>query len=130
MIGIVIVANGNLGRELLCCVEQILGARPAAMLAVSLDGDYRRDEKQDEICRAISEVEQGQGVIVVTDAIGSSPANLSARACTGPNRVIIAGANLPMLLKLSKCRNCELEDAAGRAVEAGRKYVTIHRGDR
>ncbi len=124
MIGVVIVANGNIACELLACLKQIVGEQPG-MAAISLNGEYDRQQKQDEICRAVSEVDEGQGVIVVTDIFGSSPANLSLKACSRSDRIILAGANLPMLVKLAKSRGAGLQEAADRAAEYGRKYVRV-----
>lgn len=124
LIGVVIVANGNIACELLGCLEQIVG-KQSCMAAISLNGEYDRTQKQEEICQAVMRMDQGQGVIVVTDIYGSSPANLSMKACCGSNRIILSGANLPMLVKLSKLRNCELQHAADLAAEYGRKYVQV-----
>lgn len=124
LIGVVIVANGNIACEMLGCLEQTLG-KQIGMAAISLNGDYDRAQKQEEICQAVMSVDQGRGVIVVTDIYGSSPANLSMKACCGSNRIILSGANVPMLLKLSKLRNCKLQQAADLAAEYGRKYVQV-----
>ncbi|MCY4007745.1 MAG: PTS fructose transporter subunit IIA [Rhodobacteraceae bacterium] len=124
MIGVVIVANGNMACELLACLIQIVGEQPG-ITAVSLSGEYNREQKQEEICRAVARVDEGNGVVVVTDLYGSSPANLAMKACGPPDRVILAGANLPMLVKLVKSRRADLQVAASRAAESGRKYVQI-----
>ncbi len=124
LIGVVIVANGNMACELLACLIQIVGEQPG-ITAVSLSGEYNREQKQEEICRAVARVDEGKGVVVVTDLYGSSPANLAMKACGPPDRVILAGANLPMLVKLVKSRRAGLQVAASRAAESGRKYVQI-----
>ena len=67
--------------------------------------------------------DEGDGVVVVTDLFGGSPSNLSLPACSARNRVILFGANLPMLVKLAKLRNLAPEQAAAMAAEAGRKYI-------
>ena len=124
LIGVVIVANGNIACELLACLEQIVG-KQAGMSAISLNDNYDRKQKQEEICQAVSGVDEGHGVIVVTDIYGSSPANLSLKACCGSNRVILTGANVPMLVKLAKLRHHDLHEAALCAAESGRKYVRV-----
>ena len=124
LIGVVIVANGNLAGEMLSCLEQILGQQ-RGFTAVALNGEYDLQAKQDEICRAVVEVDDGEGVIVVTDIFGSSPANLSRKACCGSDRIILCGANLPMLVKLAKSRKSDLQRAAVLAADAGRKYVQV-----
>ena len=68
-------------------------------------------------------MDQGAGVVVVTDLFGGSPSNLSLLACRPENRRIIYGANLPMLIKLAKSRHMEVPDAVRAALEAGKKYI-------
>ena len=79
MIGIVIVANGNFAIELCDCLEQILG-KQQNLTAITMDDGYNRNEKEAEICTAICEVDQGEGVVILTDIYGSSPSNLSVCA--------------------------------------------------
>ena len=91
--------------------------------AISIQADHDRDAKQAEICAAADEVDQGSGVVVVTDLFGGSPSNLSLLACQPDNRRIIYGANLPMLIKLAKSRQMDVPDAVRAALEAGKKYI-------
>ena len=123
LIGIVIVTNGNLGREMLANVEQIVGRQTAAVTIAVTDDKY--GQVKDRICDAVSEVDAGDGVIVMTDVQGSSPSNLCRLACTGSDHVIISGVNMPMLIKLAKVRRRSLSDAARVVAEAGRKYISI-----
>jgi PTS system mannose-specific IIA component len=122
VIGIVIVAHGGLAREYLSAVEHVVG-RQSAMTAISIEDDHDRAAKQAEISAAAEAVDQGAGVVVVTDMFGGSPSNLSLSACTMQNRRILYGANLPMLIKLAKSRDLPLPDAVALALEAGRKYI-------
>ena len=122
MIGIVIVAHGGLAKEYLAAVEYVVGAQPG-LRAVSIEADHVRDEKQEEICSVANKVDEGDGVIIVTDMFGSSPSNLSLSACAPADRRIIYGANLPLLLKLAKSRSKSVGDAVQCALEAGRKYI-------
>ena len=122
MIGIVIVAHGGLAREYLAAIEHVVG-KQAGMRAISIEYDHNRGAKQAEIAAAADEVDTGNGVIVVTDMFGGSPSNLSLPACASPNRRILYGANLPMLIKLAKSRGLTLQDAAEVAMESGRKYI-------
>ena len=122
MIGIVIVAHGGLAREYLAAVEHVVGQQPG-MRAISIEADCDRNMKQAEICRAADAVDCGGGVVIVTDMFGGSPSNLSLPACRPENRRIIYGANLPMLIKLAKCRKKSVIDAVRNALEAGRKYI-------
>jgi PTS system mannose-specific IIA component len=123
VIGVVIVAHGGLAREYLSAVEHVVGKQPD-MQAISIEDDCDRGKKQAEICAAATAVDQGGGVVVVTDMFGGSPSNLSLLACTsGPERRIIYGANLPMLIKLAKSRALSVNDAVAAALDAGRKYI-------
>lgn len=122
MIGIVIVAHGGLAREYLSAVEHVVG-KQAKMRAIAIEDDHDRAAKQAEICAAANEVDGGTGVVVVTDMFGGSPSNLSLMACCGPERRIVYGANLPMLIKLTKSRDLPLTDAVAAALDAGRKYI-------
>ncbi len=122
MIGIVIVAHGGLAREYLAAVEHVVGPQPG-MRAISIEDDHDRAAKQAEICGAADAVDGGSGVVVVTDMFGGSPSNLSLMACCGPDRRIIYGANLPMLIKLTKSRDVPVAEAVAAALDAGRKYI-------
>ncbi|MFZ5963976.1 PTS sugar transporter subunit IIA [Thalassococcus sp. BH17M4-6] len=122
MIGIVIVAHGGLAREYLAAMEHVVGAQSGAV-AISIDADHDRQSKQREICAAADAVDQGEGVVVVTDMFGGSPSNLSLLACQPDNRRILYGMNLPMLIKLAKSRHLSVPDAVRAALEAGRKYI-------
>ncbi len=123
MIGIVIVAHGGLAREYLSAVEHVVG-KQTAMRAIAIEDDHDRAKKQAEICDADNAVDQGDGVVVVTDMFGGSPSNLSLMACAAGNgRRIVYGANLPMLIKLAKSRNLPVADAVNLALDAGRKYI-------
>ena len=122
MIGIVIVAHGGLARGYLAAIEHVVGSQNGVR-AISIQADHDRDAKQVEICQAADEVDQGDGVVVVTDLFGGSPSNLSLRACQPENRRILYGANLPMLIKLAKSRQMDVPDAVRAAMEAGKKYI-------
>ncbi|MFT4151542.1 MAG: PTS fructose transporter subunit IIA [Paracoccaceae bacterium] len=122
MIGIVIVAHGGLAREYLSAVEHVVGKQDG-MAAITIEDDHDRGMKQREICIAADEVDQGDGVVVVTDMFGGSPSNLSLMACTGQDRRIVYGANLPMLIKLAKSRDLPVAEAVSAALDAGRKYI-------
>lgn len=122
MIGIVIVAHGGLAREYLAAVEHVVG-KQTGIRAIAIEDDHDRAQKQREICDAADAVDEGAGVVVVTDMFGGSPSNLSIRACTATDRRILYGANLPMLVKLAKSREKTVADAVACALDAGRKYI-------
>lgn len=122
VIGIVIVAHGGLAREYLLAVEHVVGIQEG-IRTVAIDANHDRASKQAEICDAANSVDQGGGVVVVVDMFGGSPSNLSMMACRPDDRRILYGANLPLLIKLAKCRQKPLGDAVRAATEAGRKYI-------
>lgn len=122
MIGIVIVAHGRLAEEYLAAVEHVVG-KQVGIRAITIEPDHDRALKEAEICAAVDSVDEGEGVVVVTDMFGGSPSNLSMRACMPENRRIVYGANLPMLIKLAKSRRLPLNEAVAISLEAGRKYI-------
>lgn len=122
VIGIVIVAHGGLAREYLSAVEHVVG-KQKNMLAIAIEESHDRAGKQAEISDAAEAVDTGGGVVVVTDMFGGSPSNLSLPACVGRNRRILYGANLPMLIKLTKSRDLPVPEAVAAALDAGRKYI-------
>ena len=122
MIGIVIVAHGGLAQEYLSAIEHVVGSQDSVR-AIAIRSDHDRAEKEREICAAADAVDCGDGVVVVTDLFGGSPSNLSLLACRPENRRILYGANLPMLIKLAKCRQKSVPDAVRAALEAGKKYI-------
>lgn len=125
MIGIVIVAHGELAQEYLRAIEHVMG-RQTGIRAVSMQDTDDRADKQAEICAAADQVDVGDGVMIVTDLFGGSPSNLSLKACQPSNRRILYGANLPLLIKLAKSRDLPVHEAARAALDAGRKYIDSH----
>ena len=122
VIGIVIVAHGGFADQLLGVVEHVMG-KLDAVRTVSIDPECDRTAKGDEIRAAADSVDAGQGVVVVVDLHGSSPANLCSAVQGTGARHILTGANVPMLLKLAQSRHLPLNQAAQAALLAGRKYI-------
>lgn len=122
MIGIVIVAHGGLAREYLAAMEHVVGAHPGT-IAVAIDAEDDCGAKQDEINAAILAVDSGDGVVVVTDMFGGTPSNIAMQACRNSDRIVVYGANLPLLVKLAKARRLPLSEAVASALTAGRKYI-------
>ncbi len=122
MIGVVIVAHGDLALEYKAAIEHVVGPQ-GAMMAISISPECDRSRKQAEICAAADLVDSGAGVVIVTDMFGGSPSNLSIKACDKKQRKIVYGANLPMLIKLTKLRQKDIEVAVNSALVAGRKYM-------
>jgi len=125
VIGIVIVAHGGLAKEYLAAVEHVVG-RQEGILAISIEENHDRSGKRGEIISAADAVDDGSGVVVVTDMFGGSPSNLAIPACGVANRKILYGANLPMLVKLAKSRHMSVAKAVALSMEAGRKYINTY----
>ena len=125
MIGIVIVAHEGLADEYKAALEHVVGQQEQ-LITVGISENHNRKSKEIEICNAGDNVDTGFGVILVTDLFGGSPSNLALSACCKEDRTIIYGANLPMLVKLAKCRKMSIKDATEEALNAGRKYINSY----
>jgi len=127
LIGIVIVAHGGLAQEYLAALEHVVG-KQSGVIAVAIEANHDRRAKQTEITLAAQKVDQGAGVVLVTDMFGGTPSNLSLLACGSVDHKVVYGANLPLLIKLVKCRNKPMDIAVSAALEAGRKYIDCCEG--
>ncbi|MGB7204210.1 MAG: PTS sugar transporter subunit IIA [Anderseniella sp.] len=125
MIGLVLVSHGRLAQELLNALEHVVGPQ-SGVIVVGIEPDDNGDERRDEILKAIQQVNTGSGVIIVTDMFGGTPSNLAISAMDDGDVEVLAGANLPMLIKLASVRQTmTLLKAAEEAQNAGRKYINI-----
>jgi len=124
-IGIVLVTHGKLADEFRSAVEHVVG--PQEHLAtVCIGPEDDMEQRRAEILESVGLVDQGKGVIVLTDMFGGTPSNLAISIMEKAHVEVIAGANLPMLIKLASVRNSmDLAAAANEAQEAGRKYIRI-----
>ena len=122
MIGIVIVAHGALAEALLAATEHVVGPQPHAR-TVAIEPADDLHARQAEIERLVAETDIGQGVVLVTDMFGGTPSNLALGSMRGPRIEVICGANLPLLVKLAKCRDRALADAVREALAAGHRYM-------
>jgi PTS system mannose-specific IIA component len=125
MIGLVIVTHGRLGEELIAALEHVVGPQ-ANITAVSIGPDDDMEQRRSNILDSVASAEEGNGVVLLTDMFGGTPSNLAISIMDRANVEVIAGVNLPMLIKLASVRQTEtLEEAAQSAQEAGRKYINI-----
>ncbi|HET7410623.1 MAG TPA: PTS fructose transporter subunit IIA [Paracoccaceae bacterium] len=122
LIGLVIVAHGRLARALLDATEHVVGPQAGAR-AIAVEPTDDLPAAQVEIAAAVREVDEGAGVVVVTDMFGGTPSNLAHGALCGAGVEVVYGANLPLLVKLAKMRDRPLAEAVLAALEAGRKYI-------
>jgi len=125
MIGIVLVTHGRLAVELVSAVEHVVGPQDA-VATVCIGPDDDMEQRRAEIVKKAEEVDSGSGVIVLTDMFGGTPSNLAISIMDKAEIEVIAGVNLPMLIKLASIRaEAPLQKAALEAQEAGRKYINI-----
>src|ERR1700739_952100 len=125
MIGIVLVTHGRLAVEFRAALEHVVGQQEQIEAVTSGPADAVEPRRHD-IIEAVKRVDSGDGVAILTDMFGGTPSNLSISVMNRPKVEVLAGINLPMLVKLAKVREeRSLPDAIAMAQEAGRKYVTI-----
>lgn len=125
MIGLVLVSHGQLATEFRAAMEHVVG-RQSQVAVVCIGPEDDMDQRRVEIMGAIHAVDSGSGVVVLTDMFGGTPSNLAISAMNGSNVEVVAGINLPMLVKLAKVReNSPLAEAVVAAQDAGRKYINV-----
>jgi mannose PTS system EIIA component len=125
MIGVVVVSHGQLAKEFVAAAEHVLGAQ-SQMLSVSIGPDDDMGERRRDILEAVKSVDDGAGVIILTDMFGGTPSNLAISIINETKVEVIAGVNLPMLIKLAVERGrTSLAQAAALAQEAGRHYIRV-----
>ena len=125
MIGLVLVTHGRLAEEMVAALEHVVGPQPKiATVCIGPDDDMER--RRLDILSSVERVDDGSGVVVLTDMFGGTPSNLSISVMNRPMVEVLAGINLPMLVKLAKVRSeYPLAESVVQAQEAGRKYITI-----
>ncbi|HEX6979132.1 MAG TPA: PTS sugar transporter subunit IIA [Alphaproteobacteria bacterium] len=125
MIGMVLVTHGRLAAEFIAALEHVVGPQ-RNVVAVCIGPEDDMELRRKEIMDSVARVEEGDGVVVLTDMFGGTPSNLAISILDKGNVEVIAGVNLPMLIKLASLRSTEaLADAVGAAREAGRKYINV-----
>ncbi len=125
MIGLVLVTHGRLALEFIHALEHVVG-KQERIEAVCIGPDDRMDVRRIDIASAITKVDCGLGVIILTDMFGGTPSNLAISLLEEGKVEVVAGLNLPMLVKLARVRkDCNLHKAAAAAQDAGRKYINI-----
>jgi PTS system mannose-specific IIA component len=124
MIGIVLVTQGNLAREFIAALDQIVGPQQCVS-AVCIGADDDMEKRRSEILESAKASDTGDGVIVLTDMFGGTPSNLAISIMEQAGVEVLAGVNLPMLVKLASLRGRPIAEAASMAQEAGRKYITV-----
>lgn len=125
MIGLVLVTHGRLAEEFVSATEHVVGPQDA-MRSICIGPDDDMERRRADIVEAIGAVDQGDGVVVLTDMFGGTPSNLAISIMDKANVEVIAGVNLPMLIKLASVRDDKtLSEAVACAQESGRKYINV-----
>jgi PTS system mannose-specific IIA component len=125
MIGVVIVAHGGLAGEFRAALEHVVG-RQEQLEDFSIGPEDDVEQRRVELIEAVRRVDGGRGVVLLTDMFGGTPSNLAISVMGETGAEVLAGINLPMLIKLASVRGeASLADAVKAAKEAGRKYISI-----
>ena len=125
MIGLVLVTHGRLALEFVTAMEHVVGPQ-SAIATVCIGPDDDMESRRADIATAIATVNDGNGVIVLTDLFGGTPSNLAISLMETGSIEVIAGINLPMLIRLESARRrMSVVDAVAAAREAGRKYISV-----
>ncbi len=124
MIGILVVSHGRLAEEMILAMEHVVGMQQNVDAVCILASDDM-EEKRAEILSKVEKLNTGDGVAILTDMFGGTPSNLAISVMEGRPVEVLAGLNLPMLIKLVRGREKPLKEAINEAREAGRKYINI-----
>lgn len=123
MIGLVLVTHGGLANEFRSALEHVVGPQEN-ISTISIDPVDNIQTRRDDLLAAVKKVDTGGGVILLTDMFGGTPSNLAISVMDTDDLEVIAGVNLPMLIKIASLRNCKsLSETVNQALESGRKYI-------
>ncbi|GGE29977.1 PTS fructose transporter subunit IIA [Agaricicola taiwanensis] len=125
MIGLVLVTHGNLAREFRAALEHVVGPQ-SQLETITIGPEDDMESRRQDIMAAVATADSGDGVVVLTDMFGGTPSNLAISCMGGRTVEVIAGINLPMLIKLASVRDdVSLTEAVAQAQDAGRKYINV-----
>jgi len=125
LIGLVLVTHGRLALELVAAMEHVVGPQ-SRVATVCIGPEDDMEKRRAEIMKAVETTNAGSGVVVLTDMFGGTPSNLAISIMDTAPVEVIAGVNLPMLIKLASVRATEmLQTAVAQAQDAGRKYINV-----
>ncbi len=125
MIGIVLVSHANIAKEMLGVIEHIVGPQDQ-LIAISIFPKDDMEKKRQEILDSVKKVDSGKGVIVLTDMFGGTPSNLAISVMENEKIEVVAGVNLPMLIKMMSIRKKKkIKELIKISQESGRKYINV-----
>lgn len=123
MVGILVIAHNGLGDSLQDCVRHVLGNAPAHLKAMSILADDDPQQKEMEARVLLTQLDQGDGILVLTDVFGATPSNIAKRLCKPGYIEGVSGVNLPMLLRVVSCSGKPLTEMVQRALDGGRDCI-------
>jgi PTS system mannose-specific IIA component len=125
MIGLVLVTHGRLAEEFVAAMEDVVGPQEN-VCSICIGPDDDMEKRRKDILQAVTDVDTGSGVVLLTDMFGGTPSNIAISIMDKAKVEVIAGINLPMLIKLAGLRDADsLEEAVNQAQESGRKYINV-----
>jgi PTS system mannose-specific IIA component len=124
-VGLLLITHNRLGTQLLQTAMSILGETPINVAAIDVPGDCNPEEVLQQAAAACEQLDQGGGVLILTDLYGSTPSNIAARLLDDHNVLIISGVNVPMLIRILNYPSCTLEELGSRALTGAREGVVI-----
>jgi len=125
MIGLILVTHGRLAQEFLVAMEHVVG-KQQSIETIAIGPNDDMEQRRADIANAIAKVDTGKGVIVLTDLFGGTPSNLAISLLDAGRVEVIAGVNLPMLIRLEGARrSMNVRDAVAAARDAGQKYISV-----
>jgi mannose PTS system EIIA component len=125
MIGMVLVTHGALAHEFKSALEHVVGPQDHCE-TIAIGPDDNMENRRNDILKAIDDADDGDGVVILTDMFGGTPSNLAISVMQNRQVEVIAGVNLPMLVKLARIRgDMPIKEAVNMAQEAGRKYINV-----
>ena len=124
MIGILLVTHGKLAEEMKKAMEHVVGVQEQ-MDIICIDANDDVEIRRQDIIQKVKSLDTGNGVCIATDMFGGTPSNLAISVMDGDKVEVLAGLNLPMLIKLVRVRNLPLKQAAEQSAQAARKYINV-----
>jgi PTS system ascorbate-specific IIA component len=124
-VGLLLITHDELGSKLLDTAAMILGRPPAGAVAIGVPGDSNPDTVYTDASAACAALDQGDGVLVLTDLYGSTPSNIAARLLDEHKVLVVSGLNVPMLVRVLNYASCSLEELASKAESGARDGIIM-----
>ncbi len=125
MIGLVVVTHGQLAGEFLAAMEHVVGVQKHT-LSICIGADDDMDQRREDIAKAVGATDTGEGVLILTDMFGGTPSNLALSLLEKDRVEVLAGVNLPMLIKIAEARaHVSLNELAAQGKDAGARYIAL-----